>query len=679
MPIAEKSFFVYHRTILLGCKVCEMEGLVRKRYIPAKKKPIRTVLAALLLIILAGRVWASVPDAAKKLRDGKSDLNSGHLEDSVRELETAQKEFPLLGDYALFYLSSAYQKLGDHKKALDSARALLERYPGSPLVRKARALEATESRQVPGEDVLKVLGAYVKDYPDDEKTAMTYGSLLKQAGKTQEADVVFRKVYVMAGAFSDRAMAELKTKDITAADLNERASNLIKNYAYKEAERDLRKALAMDCGKDREDIMRTLGYVLFRQKRYDEAAAVYGKINDTYARARALYRAGDKEGFSSVLGDLVAKKDKRAGGLMLAFAADKRRDKDFDGALKLYNTVLDGYPGDREEAMWGIGWTYYISGDYRNALEMFSKLQLKYDDPKYVYWKAKSLEALGEDPKGLYASLSNTEDNFYSAVAFARTNGKLAGATSSAGRPDVEPPADNRHLFDRVEALLALDMTDEAVMELGCLCKKVDSPAGMDYVVARLLQLGQYRRAIGMATRSRYSEELHRFWYPLAYWDDVDAIAKKQGIDPFMLLAVMREESRFDAGARSVAGALGLMQIMPATAYRLDKTLKLGISRPAQIHDADNNITLGAFYLKSLFSEFGSFARVLAAYNAGEAITRQWEQQANYKSDDEFIEDIPYPETRNYVKKVITSYLEYRKSASSGTSSPGLTVILGKL
>jgi soluble lytic murein transglycosylase len=655
-----------------------MKDPVRKKATP-EKKHFLTALAALFLVIFACHVSAAVPDAAKDLRAGKSDLVSGQLDASVRELETAQKDYPLLGDYALYYLSCAYRKLDDHKKALESARALIKRYPDSPLRRKAQAMEANEAMEVPGENALKIFAAYLQEYPDDEKAAMTYGSLLKKAGETEKAAAVFKKIYIMAGALSDQALAELKAKAITPMDLNERASNLIRNYEYKEAERDLRKALSMDCGKDREDILRTLGHALFSQKRYVDAAKVYKKINDIYARARSLYRAGDKEGFSSVLDGLLAKKDKRAGGLLLAFAADKRREKDFNGALKLYDAVRDGYPADREEAMWGMGWTYYISGDYKKASDIFSKLRAMYDDPKYVYWEARSLEALGEDPKELYTALSKTQDNYYGAVADARNSGKIAGAVSSVGKADIAPPSDNPHLFDRVEALLALGMKDDAVLELGWLARRVDSPAEMTYVVGRLLQLGQYRRAIGMATHGRYSEELRQFWYPRAYWDDVEAIAGRQGVDPFMLLAVMREESRFDAAARSVAGARGLMQIMPGTAYRLDKTLKLGINRPTQIHDAENNITLGAFYLKSLFVEFGSFARVLAAYNAGEAITRQWGQQADYKSDDEFIEDIPYPETRHYVKRVITSYFEYRKSAPSASSGPGLAVIMGKL
>ena len=83
--------------------------------------------------------------------------------------------------------------------------------------------------------------------------------------------------------------------------------------------------------------------------------------------------------------------------------------------------------------------------------------------------------------------------------------------------------------------------------------------------------------------------------------------------------------------------------------------------------------------MKSLFSEFKSLAHVLAAYNAGEIIVKKWEKRGNYKSVDEFIEDIPYPETRNYVKKVITSFSQYKKISAQDTGGTGLDTLLGKL
>jgi soluble lytic murein transglycosylase len=121
------------------------------------------------------------------------------------------------------------------------------------------------------------------------------------------------------------------------------------------------------------------------------------------------------------------------------------------------------------------------------------------------------------------------------------------------------------------------------------------------------------------------------------------------------------------------------MQIMPHTAFRLDKILKLGINRESQINDVRNNISLGAYYLKSLLGEFGSLADVLAAYNAGEAAAKKWRQQGNYRSTDEFIEDIPYAETRNYVKKVLNSYFQYKKSSDSPSEKAELDIILGRL
>ncbi len=653
-----------------------MKGTEKKRS-AVQRNALLSVLAALFLIAFFGGASASAADDAKSLGDGRRDFDAGRFDDAIRELTAAQKDFPLLGDYALFYLSESYSKTGDHGKALDAVRTLLGKYPDSPLARRARTMEARESKEVPGEDAVKIYELLVRDYPDDDETSFTYGSLLKQAGVQAKAEEVFRKVYIMAGPYSDRAMAELSVKDIGPDGLVERATNLMRRCENKEAERDLRKALSQDNGKDREDILRGLGRALFRQKEYKDAAAVYGEINDLYDRARSLYRDGDKEAFAAVLDDLLAGKDKRAGELLIAYASDKRRNGDFEGALKIYNTVLERFPFDAEDALWGIGWTNYISSDYGKAAEVFSKLYAKYGDPKYLYWKARSLDALGKDAKGLYAALSKTENNYYSAVASARSGVKLAASASNRD-PDFTPPS-GKSGSERAEALLSLGMTNDAVLEFTSLAGRTGSPSIVNYIISRLLQLGEYRRAIGMATKGRYTEDLHRFWYPLAYWDDVEPISRKERIDPFILLAVMREESRFDAGARSVAGARGLMQIMPQTAYRLDRSLKLGISRDSQIHDARNNITLGAFYLKSLFGEFGSFAHVLSAYNAGETVTRRWEQQGRYKSDDEFVEDIPYAETRNYIKKVITSYFEYRRFASSDTAGPGLDIILGKI
>jgi soluble lytic murein transglycosylase len=636
------------------------------------------VLMPFALIGNACNVSADGGDGRGFLKTGKDALEGGRYPDAVRDLSEAEKEFPVLGDYALLYLSDAYHNLGEHKESYAAVRKLVEKYPQSPLVKRARLNEIRESQENGNGDLVNLLGAFVKDYPEEDEIGMLYGSLLRQRGETAKASCVFKEIYVRAGLLSGAALEQLTPADIEASDLLERASRLIKRYDFGSAERDLRKALSMDDGKHGDEILRKLGYALFRQKEYKEASRVYERLHDSYSMARALYRAGDGKGFEAALNDLLTGNDRRAGGLLIVTAADRRREKDFEGALKVYHDVLDRFPPEAEDAMWGIGWTHYRAGDYKKSSEVFSEMYAKYEDPKYLYWQARSVEADGGDAEELYASLKTSGNNFYAALATVRNKEKI-GKPVRYSEPSSEISARSRRQFQRVEALLSLDMNAQAITELRWISGKIDDLPGLIYAMSKFQELGEYRRAIGLATKIPYSERLHKFWYPLAFWDDVRKIAKKYGVDPLILLSVMREESRFDINARSVAGARGLLQIMPQTAYRLDKSLKLGIRTESQIHDAKNNIQLGAYYLKSLFKEFKSLAHALAAYNAGEAIVKKWEEQGGYKSADEFIEDIPYPETRNYVKKVVTSYYQYGRAFSDGNAEADLGVMLGEL
>lgn len=618
--------------------------------------------AALFLLLFVGVNPAHTEqlDGKGYFKKGRLELNNGRLEDAVQSLLLARKEFPLLGDYASLYLSDAYHRLGDHARALETVRSLLHTYPESTLLKKARSAEIREAREAADGSLRKLYEEYVRDYPDDDDMAMAFALSLKQQGETSRASAIFRKLYIRGGANAGPALAELNPREIKVSDLIERSSNLMKRYEFSEAGKDLRKALQMDNGGRKEEILRNLGQTLFRQKDYAEAAAVYDRAHDLYSKARSLYRAGDKPGFEKTLAILLEKNDKRAGGLLMAGAGDRRRDGDYHEAIKLYGDILAKFPSDEEDALWGIGWTCYLSADYQKAKDTFAKLAAKYDDPKYRYWQARSIEALGEDAAGLYAQVSRIDNNYYAFMSQLRRKGGLMPISLPESAFDMPT---GQQWMRRVEALLELQMPKEAIYELTCSAKHIETQSDLLFIVARLYDLGEYRKAVGLATKMPYSARLHRYWYPLAYWNEVSSAAGKHDLDPLVALSVMREESRFDADARSVAGARGLMQLMPQTAYRLDRSLKLGLRRESQIHDAGTNISLGVFYLKSLSAEFKSTAHALAAYNAGEAAVRRWDKDGRYRSADEFIEDIPYAETRNYVKKVLTSYFQYRKAS----------------
>jgi soluble lytic murein transglycosylase len=639
---------------------------------------LRTVLfACLSFFLLLSNTSEGDTDCREHFRQGRKNLEALRYSEAVSNLSLAQIEFPLLEDYTLYYLAEAYHGLGDHQKSLETIHSLLERCPETPLRKRVRMAEIREAKDTSG-DVIKLYEAYIKDYQEDEAALFLYGKALREAGNTSTASAVFKKIYIGAGEFSSAALSEFKAEDITSKDIIERASNQFRRYDFAEAEQDLRQALSKDEGSFRTEILKNLGYSLFRQKKYVEASEVFGSVDDLYNKARSLYRAGDKKGFDTALENLIKSKDKQAGYLLNAAAADKRREKDFEGAIETYNDVFRNYPSDAEEALWGIGWTQYIAGDYAKAALTFSELHGKYDDLKYLYWQARSLEADGKNSAELYSKLMQADNSFYALMAYA-TNKKPLSKPASLNPPTIDISRDRIKKSERIEAMISLDMQKEAVIELVFASRKIETPEELVYIITKLQELGEYRRAISLASQIPYSEKMHKFWYPLAYWDSVEPIAKKYNIDPLVALSVMREESRFDAGAKSAAGAYGLMQLMPQTAYRLDRTLKLGITRPSHLTVIGNNIHLGSFYLRSLFNDFHSLPHVLAAYNAGELAVKMWQARGNYRSVDEFIEDIPYAETRNYVKKVLTSYFQYKKLSFVDRDGAVLDIILGEL
>ena len=153
----------------------------------------------------------------------------------------------------------------------------------------------------------------------------------------------------------------------------------------------------------------------------------------------------------------------------------KRREKDYKEALKIYNDVLKEYPSHTEAARWGIGWTYYLSGDYKKSAEIFSKMYASYDDPKYIYWKARSIEADGNDAEDLYNSLMEMGNNVYSALSYEKNNKRITRSASFSIKA-VDAPAKKLKKIERIETLQSLDMSQEAVSELIALSKRIDTP-----------------------------------------------------------------------------------------------------------------------------------------------------------------------------------------------------------
>jgi soluble lytic murein transglycosylase-like protein/TolA-binding protein len=226
----------------------------------------------------------------------------------------------------------------------------------------------------------------------------------------------------------------------------------------------------------------------------------------------------------------------------------------------------------------------------------------------------------------------------------------------------------------RVRELLFLRLFDEAYLEL----KRRESESLFESRADYLFQLahfasrgGLYRESLDEAERLRdllygrtspdlYPAELRALLYPLHYRRLIEQYAGRHGIDPFLVLALVRQESSFNTDAVSSASARGLMQLMPATARELAGRLKMAPPNATALHRPEVSIQLGSAYLKQMLNQFGGIEKALAAYNGGPGNVRRWERKL--VSDDPlvFVANIGFRETKLYVLRVLGHYWTYQ-------------------
>lgn len=620
---------------------------------------------ALLMSLLATFSFAS-DDVSNYLLNGKNSLDKGDYESAISQLTTAYEKLPVLGDYALLWRARAYEDRGDMDRAIADLRTVKERFKDSPLIKNVRIKEIELAKKKNDRNLIKLLEGFVKDYPSELNMKYAYASLLKKNGETEKAKRIFKDIYVSVSPLSKSALHELSPSDITTEDLIKRGENLNKAWMFGEAEKCLREALKKESGEGlKTQILEKLAYSIFRQKRYREASELYKEVNNRYWRARSVFRAGDMETFESELQELINTGDKRVVSVLIAYGSKQRRDNNIERALEIFNNTLSKYPSEKEEILWAKGWTYYMWGDCKNASEIFSHLNQTYGGSKYMYWKNKCAEKTGGD--ALKASLHKKNiphRDYYGFLSLLKNNSEAKELNERINARGALPST--RHVSrasERVDILIRLGLNNEAVSELTHLAKKNPDHDRLIYISSQLKNLGNYKMSVNLVTKVQYSEDIHDLFYPMAFQQEVEEASRRNGIDPLLIISVMREESRFDADARSIAGALGLMQLMPSTAHKFDKHVKIALKNASQLHDAKTNILIGSYYLKHLVKTFNSIPLAIAAYNAGEEAVREWLKKGSYTTVDEFIEDIPYDETRNYVKRVLTTYFEYMRAS----------------
>ena len=225
--------------------------------------------------------------------------------------------------------------------------------------------------------------------------------------------------------------------------------------------------------------------------------------------------------------------------------------------------------------------------------------------------------------------------------------------------------------------LLLIDRFDEAATELGQMGNARPILATLAWVEWRR---GHLRPAITQMKRAypewvsaagdHLPDGVWRILFPLRYEEELVLAARQEGLDPALVAGLIMQESTFDAGARSVAGARGLMQIMPATGRGIAR--RKGVRfRTASLSDPRTSLDFGTFYLRQIGERFGgAVEKALAGYNAGPNRASEWAQRRPGMTEEEFIETIPFTETRFYVRLVLANRAQYRRIYGLGVE-PG--------
>jgi soluble lytic murein transglycosylase len=160
--------------------------------------------------------------------------------------------------------------------------------------------------------------------------------------------------------------------------------------------------------------------------------------------------------------------------------------------------------------------------------------------------------------------------------------------------------------------------------------------------------------------------EVLRIIFPLDYWDLIEKYSAAKNLDPYLVSALMAQESTFTAEIRSSANARGLMQVMPSTGRLYAQKLGIRPFTTASLSQPETNVRIGVQYFKDLVDKFGGIHYALASYNAGDSRVAEWIKKAPDLAQDEFIDNIPFPETQNYVKRILGTTEDYRRLYGTG-------------
>jgi soluble lytic murein transglycosylase len=634
--------------------------------------------------------------AGAELRAGVAALEAGDAERAARLFATVASHYPIVADHADRLRMRALLALSRYADVADLASGFEGTYPDSPL--RGEVLRMLGDARSSLADAAAARAAWQRaraEARDDETRAeldLSIAESFESSGRDSEASRAYLAVWSgaptspAAGA-AEEALERLEARSgialRTPPEFAKRARAFFAARANQEALVSYDRALDGNLpGKTRRELQRERAFTLFRLRRYPEAAEAFTQVGgDTDARfwrARSLARSGRVDQSIRELEELAKGRFSVLAAQSLFLAGLLREDEaDRTRATASFVRVASKAPSRRlrAAARWRLGWCAYLDGRHREAAEHFAALLAATSDPlerlSARYWKARSLEKLGaaEAAQEFRAIASEYPLSYYGWRSASRIErGSLRTALPARSPPS--PVSFSESAIERVAILIEAGLLEDARIETELLAGKARSLEDRLEIADLSSAAEDYHRA-ERAVVDPYGERLARgpepgreslwwFAWPLAFSEQVEAATRGRNVPPALLNAVMREESGFRPGALSTAGARGLTQIMPATAERLAESLGLPGLEPEDLFTPAQNLLLGAHYLEQLLERFdGRISAAVASYNAGPAAVERWIEKHPDLEDDEWVEAIPFDQTRAYVKRVLRSQQAY--------------------
>lgn len=646
--------------------------------------------------------------AAAYLALGHAYLLDKRYADAQQYLRLARQAGQELADYADFLGAQASHESGDNAAAEALLHGFTDRYPDSIFDAQTPELEANILLSLNNPQAAqKVLSAANGLAAEDRSGFQLAQAQVDYAlGQQQAAAAVFKQVLLGFPLTQDAQVARARLTEmglestLTAAELSSLADAYYRAGRYGEAADQYRALLRLS----------SLTEGARDTFAVSEAACAWKLKRLTVAEAEALPDTADDNGARRLylLMELARDRDDTAEQQRIVAEMEARFStsewlaealyssgnmyllkRDYPNAVMYYRYLAEHFPHSKNAAAahWRAGWLDYRQHLYPEAASLFDEqIRLYPTAPETVgaiYWRGRLYES--EDHNSALAASSYRaivraySHYFYAQMARARL--AALGNTIPAEQPQLdhiqplpEPklvesfPADSPHLA-KARLLANAGLNEYISQEIAA---DPDSSSWSALAEAQIYAsygetfraLRALKRALPSAATASINSIPFAYWrilYPEPYWDTIKSEAAKNNLDPYLVASLIRQESEFNPSAISYANAYGLMQLLPAVGKAMAREEGLSRFQTFQLLDPETNIRLGTRYLRQMLDRFGGVQEyALAAYNAGDSRVVDWQSAGPYSGIDEFVESIPFTQTREYVEAIVRNEETYR-------------------